>query len=167
MCDWNAELKTPWWTPTYGWPDFYVVEVDGKPVACAGLWDRGRDVREVWHHPASGVARTSSVTNLLDFGFAAGHEASMTRLLGFLLGRTHTLGRDALAAPLQHHPEILDTRGQILAKQGRTKEAIASLESSLKLLKRPATHEKLAELYELLGEKGLAEAHRRMALEKP
>jgi len=30
----------------YGWRDFYVVERDGRVVACGGLRDRGRDIRE-------------------------------------------------------------------------------------------------------------------------
>jgi hypothetical protein len=105
---WCWGERPPWWAQTYGWPDFYVVESEGKPVACAGLWDRGRDVREVWHHPPSGTTKTSSVTNLLDFGFAEGHEAAMIRLIRFLRGRTEALGRDALAAPLQELPEIRD-----------------------------------------------------------
>ena len=105
---WCWGERPPWWTETYGWPDFFVLESDGKPVACAGLWDRGRDVREVWHHLATGTTRVSSVTNLLDFGFAEGHEAEMVRLIRFLLGKTHELGRDALAAPLQTLPEIRD-----------------------------------------------------------
>jgi hypothetical protein len=105
---WCWGERPPWWNSTYGWDDFYVLELDGRLVACAGLWDRGRDVREVWHHPASGTTRVNSVTNLLDFGFAEGHEAEMVRLIRFLLGRTHALGRDALAAPLQTLPEVRD-----------------------------------------------------------
>lgn len=34
--------------PTYSLEDFWVRERGGAIVACAGLWDRGRDLREIW-----------------------------------------------------------------------------------------------------------------------
>ena len=42
---WGEE--TPWSPRPYGWNDFHVIEAGGRIVACGGLWDRGRDMREV------------------------------------------------------------------------------------------------------------------------
>ena len=77
-------------------------------VACAGLWDRGRDMREVWTHRATGETKTIETTNVLDFGFAPGREDAMARLLEYLMGRTHALGRGFLVAPLQFLPDVAD-----------------------------------------------------------
>ena len=49
---WGPKPKS--WTPVYGWQDYYVLEARGQIVACAGLWDRGRHVREVWRNKVSG-----------------------------------------------------------------------------------------------------------------
>jgi hypothetical protein len=42
--------KPVFWAKVYTWDDYFVLEEDGKIVACAGLWDRGQNVREVWRH---------------------------------------------------------------------------------------------------------------------
>ena len=47
-----------------------------------------------------------SVTALLDFGFSAGHQAAMARLIEYFIGKTASLGRDVLLAPLQFLPEV-------------------------------------------------------------
>ncbi len=55
---------------------------------------------------------------------------------------------------------VRETRGQILARLGRDREAAVELERALPLLSRPAqAHETLAELYAKLGQKKLAEIH--------
>lgn len=57
---------------------------------------------------------------------------------------------------------VRETRGQILAKLGRTEEAAVELERALPLLSRSAgAHETLAQLYASLGQDQLAEQHRR------
>lgn len=62
------------------------------------------------------------------------------------------------------HPEISETRGQILAKLGKTKEAIVDLEFTLRANpNRPPVHATLAVLYDELGDAELAEQHRKMA----
>jgi hypothetical protein len=99
--------KEMWLPPVYGWEDFVVLEEDGVVVACAGLWDRGRDLREVWRHRAGAAPdRVVESTALLDFGFAAGREDAMERLVRALLVRTAELGRDHLMAPLQFQPSL-------------------------------------------------------------
>jgi len=68
------------------------------------------------------------------------------------------------AAP--DHPEVLETRGQILAKLGRWQEAITDLEKALPAMPRRArVHDALDLAYENLGVKELADEHRRRAAE--
>lgn len=68
------------------------------------------------------------------------------------------------AAP--NHPEVLETRGQVFAKLGRWKEAITDLEKALPAMpKRVRVHDALAQAYENLGVKELANEHRRRAAE--
>ena len=97
-----------WWIPVYRWGDHHVVEDGGEIVACGGLWDRGRDVREVWRHRASGDTRTLEPTALLDWGHAPGREDAMAALVRQFLGRTGELGRTHLLAPLEFAPAVLD-----------------------------------------------------------
>jgi hypothetical protein len=96
----------PDWPKVYNWDDYYVVEEDGRVVACAGLWDRGRDARDRWRHKETGEEKVIAVTSVLDLGFARGHEESMARLLASFIGETDKLGRDFLVVPLQHLPKV-------------------------------------------------------------
>ena len=61
---WGA--RPPGWVPVYRWEDMRVIERGGEIVACAGLWDRGRDLRERWRHRETGDERTISTAALLD-----------------------------------------------------------------------------------------------------
>jgi ribosomal protein S18 acetylase RimI-like enzyme len=90
----------------YGLHDFSVLEEDGRIVACAGLWDRGRDIRDRWRHTKTGETKVIETTAVLDLGFAPGHEAAMARLLGYLIGETERLGRDFLTVPLDPFPQV-------------------------------------------------------------
>jgi len=90
----------------YGWQDYFVLEERGRVVACAGLWDRGRDMRERWRHKVTGEERTTTATAVLDFGFESGHEAAMARLIEYLTGETERLERDFLLAALQQLPVV-------------------------------------------------------------
>ena len=112
----------------YGWGDYHVVEQDGQVVACAGLWDRGRHIREVWRNAASGECRTIEAAALLDFGYERGMERQMARLIAFLVGLTRSLGRQYLLAPVDQLPELhkllgrrrpgAETRGLLVTKFG-------------------------------------------------
>jgi hypothetical protein len=101
---WGA--RAPWYPSAYSWRDFHVLEVAGRIRACAGLWDRGRDLRERIRNRKTGLERTLAGAALLDWGFAAGAEDAMAELVGDLLHRTRALGRDFLSAPLDHAPEL-------------------------------------------------------------
>jgi hypothetical protein len=94
------------WPSVYAWGEFLVLEEGGEIVACAGLWDRGRDIRERWRHRATGEERVIEATALIDFGFAEGQAAAMARLIEHLIGQTQRLGRDMLLAPLEQLPEV-------------------------------------------------------------
>ena len=63
-------------------------------------------MRERWRHKETGEERSMSVTALLDFGFAEGHEAAMAGLIAHFIGETARLGRDVLLAPLQFLPDV-------------------------------------------------------------
>jgi hypothetical protein len=95
-----------WWGQFYGWPNFYVLEEEGRIVACAGLWDKGANVRERWRLKSTGDSKLIDTTALIDFGFAGGHEDAMARLISYLIGETARLGRGYLVAPLQYLPEV-------------------------------------------------------------
>jgi len=98
--------KPDFWVPIYGWPDYYIVEDEGRIVACGGLWDKGKNVREVWRHKETGETRSFDSTALLDFGYAEGKEDAMARLVRHFVGLTHNLGRSYLVAPLDQLPQL-------------------------------------------------------------
>jgi ribosomal protein S18 acetylase RimI-like enzyme len=112
---WGSHLDR-WFGPdrhwsVYGLSDFYVVEEGGKVVACAGLWDRGRDIRDRWRHTRTGEEKVVEVTAVLDIGFARGHAQAMAKLLGFFVGETNRLGRDFLTVPLDRFPRVASLLG--------------------------------------------------------
>ena len=99
----------PWfWAHVFGWDDFWVVDdtTDASVVACGGLWDRGRDVREVWTHRESGEQQMFAPTALLDWGYAPDREDAMEALVRHLLVRTAELDRSHLVAPLEYTPAL-------------------------------------------------------------
>ncbi|MFI5317824.1 MAG: hypothetical protein ACHQ6T_19155, partial [Myxococcota bacterium] len=98
--------RAAWFPTVYGWRDFHVLEVGGRVRACAGLWDRGRDLRERIRDRKSGSERTLAGTALLDWGFAEGAEDAMLELISELAGRTFALGRDFLSLPIDHQPVL-------------------------------------------------------------
>jgi hypothetical protein len=105
------ERLEPWQGPAirraaYSWDDLYVCERGGEIVVCAGLWDRGRDVRERWRHRENGQERLTTATALLDIGYAEGHADALATLIEHLIGVSHELGRDYLVAPLESLPEV-------------------------------------------------------------
>jgi hypothetical protein len=105
---WGERPPEDFWPHVYGWDDYYVLEEGSRLVACAGLWDRGRDMRDRWHRKGTDEERVVDNTGLMDFGFEAGHEASMARLIAYLIGETDGLGRDYLLAPLEQLPAVAE-----------------------------------------------------------
>ena len=105
--------KPPFWAKVYGWPDYYVLEEDGRVVACGGIWDKGENVREVWRHKETGEAKTIDCTALMDFGYASGREDAMVRLIEFFTGKTKELGRSHLAAGIEHLPRLVKAAARL------------------------------------------------------
>lgn len=120
--DLDVRMSDPSWGPkpsfyrsVYGLPDFRVLEADGEIVACGGLWDRGRDLREIWHRQGGdgsergdggGETIVLDPTALMDVGFADGHEQAMGELISHLLAESGELGRSGLLAALQFQPQV-------------------------------------------------------------
>lgn len=107
----GQRLDDPNWGPKpsfypeiYGWPDYQVIELDGEIVACGGMWDRGRDVREIWVRDERRVVHDP--TALMDFGYAAHHESAMAELIGDMVAQSGELGRAGLLAPLEFLSEL-------------------------------------------------------------
>ncbi len=107
----DERMNDPSWGPkpsfypqVYGRADHRVLEIDGEVVACAGLWDRGRDIREVWAGEDERFVVDPAA--LMDFGFAAGHEAAMEELLGHLMNEAAALGRSGILVSMEFVPEL-------------------------------------------------------------
>jgi hypothetical protein len=98
--------RPPWRPAVYGWTDFHVVERDGRVVACGGLWDRGRDMREIWRSTA-GEERRIEVAAAIDLGCEEGHEHALADLLRHFASTSAVLGRQSLIADLEHLPELI------------------------------------------------------------
>jgi hypothetical protein len=100
--------KPSFFAPVYGWDDMVVLREGGDVVACAGLWDRGRDVRERWRHRHTAEERLVDSTCVMDLGFAPGRADAMAALLGHLLARTTALGRATMIVALEHLPDVAE-----------------------------------------------------------
>lgn len=113
MSDPNWGPKPPFYPAVYGLADYRVLEADGEIVACGGLWDRGRDLREVWERGSGAERFVVDPTALMDFGFADGRHEAMVELLAHLLAESQGLGRSGLLAPLQFLPEVVDAAAHL------------------------------------------------------
>ncbi len=103
---WGEE--PPFIASIYGWEDFAVIEDNGQIVACGGMWDRGRDVREVWRHDQTDESHLVDPTAILDFGFAEGHVEAGAQLLGHFLARSTKLGRSSMMVALEFLPDLAE-----------------------------------------------------------
>ena len=141
--------------------------VKGPPSAMLHLllgldaWKRGKQDEGILHlEQAYQLAPdVGLVVNDLAAMLATGPKPDLTRAL-------------ALAeTAVQHWPgetHFRDTRGQILVKLGRYKEALGDLEIAQRATPdNPSVHAALAIAYDHLGMSSLAEGHRRMAEAKP
>ena len=99
--------KPPFVPPVYGWANMFVLEDAGEVVACAGLWDRGRDVRDRWRNRTTSEERVVDSTYVMDVGFADGRPDAFSALLGHLGGHTAELGRTTMVAALEFLPNVL------------------------------------------------------------
>ena len=97
--------------------------------------------------------------NNLAYGLAEkGDEAALLRAV-VLLDKAVAVGEGLGQVP----PNVWETRGQVLAKLERWREAAVDLEQALKAMSgQPGVHETLAKVYVALGEPALAEEHRKL-----
>ncbi len=114
----DRRMSDPSWGPkpffypsVYGRPDYRVLEVDDEVVACAGLWDRGRDLREVWEN--DGERFVVDPAAVLDFGYAEGYELAAAELISHLLAEAGEIGRTGLLAALEYTPEVFSLLGHL------------------------------------------------------
>ena len=106
----------------YGWADVFVLEEAGRVVACAGLWDRGRDMREVWRSQ-SGEERRVEAGAVLDAGCAEDREDALALLLRHLGGICAGRGRQSLMVDLDHLPKVAEALADLDPKlESRTLE---------------------------------------------
>lgn len=109
------------------------------------------------HNPKS-VALLNNLAWCLSHSDSAATERAM-KLIDSALERA---GKES-----NQRAEVLETRGQILAKAGRLSEAIVDLEQALPRLHQPAgAHATLASVYDRLGQTSLADAHRQFPFER-
>jgi len=101
-------MKPPFWAEVYSWGDFYVLEDDGQIVACAGLWDRGRHMRDVWVHQTTEETFTVDNTAVIDAGFAPGHADALGGLLCDFASRSVDVERTSMLVSLEFHPEVMN-----------------------------------------------------------
>jgi hypothetical protein len=98
--------RPEWIRPVYSLSDYYVLEEDGAVVACAGLWDRGADVREVWKHVGTGDTRVIDPSAVLDSGFLPGREDALADVIQFFIAISSRLGKSHVLVSLQHLPLV-------------------------------------------------------------
>jgi hypothetical protein len=99
--------KPPFIPQVYGWADMWVLEEAGEVMACAGLWDRGRDTREEWFNRVTGEQRIEDTACAMDTGHAPGRADALATLLQHLAQTTSKLGRSSLSVALEFLPEVV------------------------------------------------------------
>jgi tetratricopeptide (TPR) repeat protein len=120
-------------------------------------WQRGREdeARLHWERAIELAPQVPSVANNLAWVLAQSKEPDLPRAL------------ELSNRAVEHAPgnaSFRDTRGRILARMGRCKEALPDLEAAVAASPRDADlHRTLADVYRRLGSPGMAEEHERLA----
>jgi tetratricopeptide (TPR) repeat protein len=116
---------------------------------------RTDEARLHWEQASALSPDMPAVANNLAMMLATAKEPDLPRALGLI---------DLALERSPKEPNFHHTRGTILQKMGRHKEALAELETALPSFPDSAKlHEQLADVYEHLGIAGLAAEHRRRA----
>jgi len=100
--------KPPFWAEVYDWHDFWIYEIGGVVTACAGLWDRGRHMRDHWVHKETGESTTIESTAVLDLGFTPEQTDDAANLLAVLAAKSYDLGRTTMMVALEHNQDLLE-----------------------------------------------------------
>jgi tetratricopeptide (TPR) repeat protein len=126
-------------------------------TAALGTEDEAEGLRHL-ELAMEGLPQTPAAINNLAWALANGEKPDMDRASQLI---------EVAVNLAPQYAEIRETRGQIRARQGKTKEAIADLEFALgKLPGRQDIHRTLATLYTELGDPELAEQHRLLSAPK-
>jgi tetratricopeptide (TPR) repeat protein len=123
-------------------------------------WQRGREdeARLHWERALQLAPQVGAVANNLAWLLARSKTPDLPRAL-------ELANRAVEQSP--NNPGFRDTRGRVLARLGRWKEALPDLETAVAAAPRDADlHGVLAETYRHLGSPGMAEEHERLAREK-
>jgi tetratricopeptide (TPR) repeat protein len=120
-------------------------------------WQRGREdeARLHWERAIELAPQVPSVANNLAWLLAQAKEPDLPRAL------------ELANRAVEHAPtnaSFRDTRGRILARMGRWKEALPDLEAAVAAAPRDRDlHRTLADVYRHLGSPGMADEHERLA----
>jgi tetratricopeptide (TPR) repeat protein len=124
-------------------------------------WQRGKsdEARLHWERAHQLAPQVGVIANNLAMALAQGKEPDLPRALELVnLALVHSPGQ----------ADFLDTRGTILVRMGRWKEALPDLESALpRQANKAELHRNLAAVYEHLGAPEMAAQHKRLAEAKP
>jgi tetratricopeptide (TPR) repeat protein len=123
-------------------------------------WQRGREeeARLHWERAIQLAPQVVSVANNLAWLLAQSKQPDLPRAL-------ELSNRAVASAPA--NPSFRDTRGRILARMGRYKEALPDLDAAVAAAPHDADlHRTLADVYRRLGSPGMADEHERLAGEK-
>ncbi len=125
----------------------------------AALMNEDHDLAELHlEKAAEQLPRSAAILNNLAVALAMRPDPDYERAL--------KVSNEAIAQVANATPHFYETRGQILYRMGRFREAISDLERTLAAPSlAAAAHELLATCYEQVGDPDLAEGHRRQAAE--
>lgn len=130
----------------------------GVHFLLGGIAVRDEDVEAATRHFEAGLKLqpdSAELQNNLAWALASADPPDLDRALQLI---------DLAHQKSPQRAEVLETRGQILAKLGRWKECVADLEQTLQLMPGQAqVHETLARAYEQLGDREMADQHRQLA----
>ena len=116
------------WPHVYGWGDLYVYERDSRIVACAGFWDSGKNLREVWVHKRSGRRTVIENAALLDVGCEDGAEEALLGLIDHAMRLMNESGRNRLAIWLAREAQLLCALAERYTVTSETRALQCSLE---------------------------------------
>ncbi len=94
-------------SPAYGWPQLFVRERGGHPLAVAGLWDLGATLK-LTRTVESGEETATRPAVILDYGFEEGAEEEMARLLDDLAELAASRGRQELWTSMDPDSRLYD-----------------------------------------------------------
>lgn len=91
----------------YGWPQLFVRERAGRPVAVAGLWDLGATLK-LTRTDSQGKETTTRPSVILDYGFEEGAEREMAELLDDIGRLAAARGRQELWTAIDQESRLYD-----------------------------------------------------------